>query len=53
MATQALFLTFRARPTLIIFRVNQNKLREYRNDEILIKFEMSWFMTNLVDAWDP
>jgi len=39
-ATQALYLTFRARSTFTIVKANQNKSREYCNDENLIKFEM-------------
>ena len=41
MATQAVFLTFWAKPTNPVRFVNQGKSREYRNDENLINLEMS------------
>ena len=39
MATQVLFLTLWVRPTLLVGNANQNKSREYHNDENLIKSE--------------
>ena len=41
MATQAIFQTVRAKSTSLVKGVNEDKSREYRNDENLIKLQNS------------
>ena len=47
------FLTHRARQTQTVICVNADKSKEYRNDENLIKLQMSGCNIRSVDAWCP
>ena len=53
MATQAQFLTLRARWTQTVVCANKDKSKECRNDENLTKLGMVLRMENSVNAWSP
>ena len=52
-ATKAVFLTLWGRLSRFVCLVNQDKTREYRNDENWFKPEMSLPMEDIADPWSP